>query len=225
MFFRPRCLKAAQTSSSRSSGRQSVTSRVMTLEAAAVQLAPVQWLIWRTTSVFVMIPIILPASSQTTTRLHSGPLSLRAASTSKASAFTVTRRARAAGRISFTSRMLLSLFPALSRLLSFSFDRMAAPSVVRAPTDHPSLYIIAKRAPRVTPRLADRQRALVDPVTVPNSGEVGALQVIGGLHFRKTADGPRELEAAVAFAVERFRRCGRRHHQLAAVLVEGIDQV
>ena len=54
--------------------------------------------------------------------------------------------------------------------------------------------------------------------------EVGALQVIGGLHFREAVDGARELEAA-AFRIELFRRRGCGYHQLAAVLVERVDEV
>lgn len=102
MFFRPRCLTIDQTSCSLSLGRQNVTSRVITWEAAIVQLQPVHWLIRLTTSVLVITPVIFPQSSQTTTRFCRGPFSSFAASISKASVFTVTSLSSTTGKICST---------------------------------------------------------------------------------------------------------------------------
>jgi hypothetical protein len=79
----------------------------MTNDAAVVQLAPQQWLIWPTTSVFVMTPAKNPSEPHTTTRSVPARRSL-AASINGASSAIVTSFERAAG-INLSTSIALSL--------------------------------------------------------------------------------------------------------------------
>jgi hypothetical protein len=93
------------TSFSQSSGRQNATSFVITVDAAIVQLHPVHRLMRLTTSVLVMIPAILPPSSQTMTRLILGPFSNRAASINMALELIAASRPCAVGKSLSTFNM------------------------------------------------------------------------------------------------------------------------